>query len=154
MPDPDSSPPWYDNRSLFSDHYLEERLPHGDAWEEDVSEAWARAREIWEDTGDRLEGLNEAQTEDEFIRPVLESVLGFVATDIISNMTNAPVAAEVPGRTVRQATADDAERCNALCRQVHGFHRAGEVEEAIQWASALVVEDGNEVTGYTTGVAS
>lgn len=82
----------------------------------------------------------------------LYAKLGFVAIDMLSHMTEGPVDAGVPGRSVRQATEEDAETCNALCRQVHGFHRAGEVEEAIQRGTALVVEDGDEVTGYTTGV--
>lgn len=82
----------------------------------------------------------------------LYAKLGFVATDMLSHMINGPVNAEVPGRTVRQATEDDAAACNGLSRQVHGFHRAGEVEGAIRRNSALVVEDGDEITGYTTGV--
>lgn len=82
----------------------------------------------------------------------LYTKLGFVATDLLSHMTNGPVNAEVPGRTVRQAMEDDAAACNDLCREVHGFHRSGEVEEAIRQDSALVVEDGDEITGYSTGV--
>ncbi|MFO7918896.1 MAG: hypothetical protein R6V13_12550, partial [Anaerolineae bacterium] len=67
----------YDNHSLFSDYYLQERLPDHAAWSEDVSEAWEAARALYRKKKGILEGANEAQTEAEFIRPLLEEVLGF-----------------------------------------------------------------------------
>lgn len=82
----------------------------------------------------------------------LYAKLGFVATDMLSHMSGGPVNADVPGRAVRQATEEDVEACNALCREVHGFDRAGEVDQAVERGTALVVESGGEVTGYTSGV--
>lgn len=82
----------------------------------------------------------------------LYAKLGFVAARSLSNMTYEPIEADLPGRTVRPATEDDADACNALCRRVHGFHRAGEVAGAIERGTALVVEDGDGISGYTTGV--
>lgn len=82
----------------------------------------------------------------------LYAKLGFVATEMLSNLTYHPIEAEVPGRTVRPATEDDAEACNALCREVHGFDRAGEVAAAIAQGAAQVVEGEGGITGYTTGV--
>ncbi|MFW6089659.1 MAG: restriction endonuclease, partial [Gemmatimonadota bacterium] len=69
--------PVHNNRSLFSDHYLAERLHEHDEWSEDVSEAFERAREIYDEKRDILDGLNEAQTEKELVQPILEDVLGF-----------------------------------------------------------------------------
>lgn len=82
----------------------------------------------------------------------LYAKLGFAAVATLSNLTDAPVQADVPDREVRAATLADVDACNALCQQVHGFDRAGEVAAAVDQKAALVVEDGGEVTGYTTGV--
>jgi hypothetical protein len=40
-----------------------------------------------------------------------------------------------------------------LCRQVHGFDRAGELRDAIAQNGASVVEHLGRITGYTTGIA-
>jgi predicted N-acetyltransferase YhbS len=82
----------------------------------------------------------------------LYAKLGFIATDLLSNMYGGPVSEDFPGRTVRQAKDADADACNALCREVHGFDRAGEVAGAIGQGMASVVESDGEITGYTTGV--
>ena len=82
----------------------------------------------------------------------LYAKLGFVAADMLSNMTGEAIKVDVPGRVVRPASDDDAEACNALCRKVHGFDRAGEVERAIAQGTAAVVESGDRITGYATGV--
>jgi predicted N-acetyltransferase YhbS len=82
----------------------------------------------------------------------LYAKLGFVATDLLSNVYGGPIKEEVPGHTVRQATDGDADACNALCRSVHGFDRAGEVAAAIAHGTASVVDTDGEITGYTTGV--
>lgn len=82
----------------------------------------------------------------------LYAKLGFVASEMLSNMTGAPVTAEVAGRSVRAAEQRDAAACNELCRSVHDFDRAGEVARAIEQGSAKVVESGGRITGYTTDV--
>ena len=82
----------------------------------------------------------------------LYSRLGFVAADMLSNMAGPPIKADFPGRVVRTAVAADADDCNALCRQVHGFDRAGEVQSAIAISAAVVVESGGMITGYSTGI--
>ncbi len=83
---------------------------------------------------------------------VLYAKLGFVAAEMLSNMTGTPVRAEIPGRIVRPASDGDAEACNALCHQVHGFDRAGEVAAAISQGMTAVVEHKGRISGYTTGV--
>ena len=82
----------------------------------------------------------------------LYAKLGFIATDLLSNMYGGPISEDFPGRTVRQATDGDADACNALSRRVHGFDRAGEVAAAIAHGTASVVESDGKITGYTTGV--
>lgn len=82
----------------------------------------------------------------------LYAKLGFIATDLLSTMAGDPIETEIPGHIVRPATPDDADACNALCRQVHGFDRAGEVSGAIAHGTAAVVESDGGISGYTTGV--
>jgi GNAT superfamily N-acetyltransferase len=82
----------------------------------------------------------------------LYAKLGFVATDLLSTVSGGPVKAETPGKSVRAATADDAEQCNAICEKVHSFDRAGEVAGAIAHGWASVVETDGKITGYSTGV--
>ena len=82
----------------------------------------------------------------------LYAKLGFIAADMLSNMTGPPIDVAIPGRTVRPAAARDAGACNDLCRKVHGYDRAGEVDEAIAQGTAAVVENGGRITGYTTGI--
>ncbi len=66
----------YRNQGLFSDHYLDTRLRESSEWLEDSEPLRKRLLELYKDKESLLKVANEAQTEDEFIRPVLES-LGF-----------------------------------------------------------------------------
>jgi len=54
---------------------------------------------------------------------------------------------------VRPAVASDQDACNALCLAVHGHTRAGELADAVDESSAVVVEHSGRVTGYATGLA-
>ncbi|MEW6636701.1 MAG: hypothetical protein AB1425_07790, partial [Actinomycetota bacterium] len=68
----------YQNKGLFSDDYLEYRLTDPGQypeWREDVSQARERLRGLYESKKEYLDGLNEAQTENEFLDEALE-VLG------------------------------------------------------------------------------
>jgi hypothetical protein len=69
--------PSFDNRSLFSDHYLLERLPGRPEWGEDVSAAWSTLQALYADRRGRVEELSEAQLETEWVQPVLSQVLGW-----------------------------------------------------------------------------
>lgn len=82
----------------------------------------------------------------------LYAKLGFIASEMLSNMTGDAITADIPGRTVRPASDDDLEVCNALCRRVHGYDRAGELARAVEEGTASVVECGGRITGYTTGI--
>ena len=77
---------------------------------------------------------------------------GFIASELLSNMTGKPIRANIPSRTVRRAFDGDAHACNELCRIVHGFDRECEVAHAIARGTAVVVESNGRITGYTTGV--
>ena len=76
--------------------------------------------------------------------------LGFVAREPLSTMQGAPLAVQIPGYTVRPATARDLDACNQVCVHVHGHDRRGELLDAIQQGTATLVEHGGRITGYAT----
>jgi len=79
--------------------------------------------------------------------------LGFVAREPLSTMQGARLAVQIPGCTVRAATAGDVDACNQLCVRVHGHDRGGELRDALQQGTATVVEHGARITGYATSIA-
>jgi hypothetical protein len=64
------------NKPLFSSHYLEFYLPESPEWQLDPSPIFERLKSLYLAQKDLLSSLNEAQTEEEFIKPALE-ILGF-----------------------------------------------------------------------------
>jgi len=83
----------------------------------------------------------------------LYASLGFNICEPISCMQGRTLARSIPGCSVRAATPDDADSCNALSRRVHGFDRGVELAQAIDQGTARVVERGGRVTGYASHLA-
>jgi predicted N-acetyltransferase YhbS len=83
----------------------------------------------------------------------LYTKLGFETRETVSKLDGEPLHISFPGYEVRPATKADMPACNALCRRVHGHHRGGELEDAIDQGSARVVEHLGEVTAYCTDIA-
>jgi predicted N-acetyltransferase YhbS len=52
---------------------------------------------------------------------------------------------------VRPATPDDIAACDAICTDVHGHDRHGELREWVAAGTARVVERRGQITGYATG---
>jgi len=82
----------------------------------------------------------------------LYAKLGMDVRGAFAAMYGPALGISLPGYDVRPATCDDEAACNALCVRVHGHDRGGEVTEAIEAGSAMVVERLGRITGYTTGV--
>jgi len=61
-------------KTLFSRHYLETRLPDHPEWSEDPQPALEAVRALWEKARQYGDTWNEAQTEDEFVKPVLAAL--------------------------------------------------------------------------------
>ena len=61
-------------KTLFSRHYLENRLPHHPEWAEDPRPAFDALRALWARAERFGEHWDEAQTEQEFVKPVLEAL--------------------------------------------------------------------------------
>lgn len=78
----------FQNRGLFSDHFLQERLPEWKEW--NVTEELEHFRnDLLARYGAKkpiLPGLNESQTEEEFIKPVLD-LLGYANSYIVQAST-------------------------------------------------------------------
>jgi predicted N-acetyltransferase YhbS len=83
----------------------------------------------------------------------LYAKLGFEVREPLSTMQGSPLAAQIPGYTVRPATEGDLEACNQVCRRVHGHDRGGELRDAIAQGNAHVVKHGGRISGYTTAIA-
>jgi predicted N-acetyltransferase YhbS len=83
----------------------------------------------------------------------LYTKLGFHTRETVSVIQGQPLGQKFPGYEVRLATAADMAACNRICHQVHGFDREAELRDAIDQASASVVEHVGRITGYTTAIA-
>ena len=64
------------NKNLFSPYYLERRLPDHPEWDEDPRPAFEAIRQLWQEAVQYGHNWNEAQTEQEFVQPML-GVLGW-----------------------------------------------------------------------------
>lgn len=80
----------------------------------------------------------------------LYAKLGFDPREPLTNMQGPPIGASIPGHAVRKATPDDIAACSALCRQVHGHDRAGELADTVAQGTATLVEQGGRIVGYAT----
>jgi predicted N-acetyltransferase YhbS len=83
----------------------------------------------------------------------LYTKLGFVAREPLSVMQGPAIGKRVDGCTVRPAQLSDLDECNRVCRNVHGHARGGQLKDAINHATATVVERGGKITGYATALA-
>jgi len=83
----------------------------------------------------------------------LYSKLGFDAREPLSVLQGPPLAVRMESFDVRAATMADIDEANALHQRIHGHTRSGALHTAIRERSAVVVERGGRITGYTTGIA-
>ena len=93
-------------KSLFSQHYLEARLPDHPEWAEDPGAAFDAVRALWQRAQQLGDAWNEAQTEEEFVRPAL-TVLGWSYIPQVKNSrsgrVNRPDYALFPDEAARDA---------------------------------------------------
>lgn len=67
-------------------------------------------------------------------------------------MQGAPLNCQFEGYDVRPAQPGDIDACNTLCRDIHGFDRGGQLKDAIEQTTAMLVEHLGRITGYATFV--
>ncbi len=122
------------NKPLFSQHYLEHRLPDSGEWQEDVSVAFSRLESLYQQKKAILPTLNEAQTEAELIQPILE-ILGFSYIPQVSSRGK--------GRSERPdyalfATENDRYQAYALQNNERAFYsQVLAIAEAKYWQRSL-----------------
>ena len=85
---PDQPGSWFLNRGLFSDHFLKARLPQWKEWQSDGELATLHKQllSLCGSTKSILPLSNEAQTEKEFVQPVLD-LLGYANSYIVQAPT-------------------------------------------------------------------
>jgi predicted N-acetyltransferase YhbS len=83
----------------------------------------------------------------------LYTKLGFETREPCSKMEGPRLGIRLPGYDVRPALAADLAACTALCRQVHGHDREGELRDAIGQGTARVVEHLGKIAAYTSAIA-
>ena len=84
----DQSSTWFQNRGLFSDHFLQARLPEWKEWKVNAELVPFREslQSLYDSKKSILPYLNEAQTEAEFVQPVLD-LLGYGSSYIVQAPT-------------------------------------------------------------------
>lgn len=83
----------------------------------------------------------------------LYTKLGFDTREPISTMSGPPLRKTMDGFHVRPALHSDLEACNRVSCKIHGHDRGGELADAIEQATAKVVERTGRITGYTSSMA-
>jgi hypothetical protein len=72
----DWSEEYFNNRALFSDYYLRERLPEFPVWKEDPKPVYLKLREIYQAAASRYAGKERKTLRQELVEPTLKT-LGF-----------------------------------------------------------------------------
>src|SRR5580704_10010193 len=72
----------------------------------------------------------------------LYTTLGFDVREPLAVMQGPAIKKTYLGYTVRAAQTSDLEACNRVAFDVHGHHRGGELADAIQQGTAMIVERG------------
>jgi predicted N-acetyltransferase YhbS len=84
----------------------------------------------------------------------LYASLGFDIREPICCMQGRTVQRTAPGCTVRPAQSTDMNACKVLAIQAHGFDRGKELAEGIEHGTAVIVERGGRITGYSSLLGS
>src|SRR5688500_6887489 len=82
----------------------------------------------------------------------LYTKLGYDVREPLLCLQGKPIGEGLPGFPVRPATEADLAACTAICRDIHGHERAGELAAAVARGSARVVERAGRIAGYTTEI--
>jgi predicted N-acetyltransferase YhbS len=83
----------------------------------------------------------------------LYATMGFDVREPLAVMQGPAINATEKECTVRLARISDLDECNRVCRNVHGHDRGGALNDAIKQGTAVVVERGGKITGYSSQLA-
>lgn len=82
----------------------------------------------------------------------LYAKLGFVVREPLACMQGRPIGKVPSGYKVRPIETKDVEACNALCVEVHGHHRVGELKDGMETGAALLAEHEGRLEAYASTV--
>ena len=82
----------------------------------------------------------------------LYAKLGFEVREPLANLQGAPIKTELPDYRVRAISEKEADACDRICRQIHGYDRGQELREAIRASTGRLVERDGRIRGYSTAI--
>ncbi len=149
------------NKPLFSQHYLDHRIQECSEWQLDVVGKFEILKKLYLSKKDLLPKLSEAQTEAEFIRPVLD-ILGF--SNIPQVTTRGKGRAERPDYALFTSESDRDSAYPLQDQETAFYARVSAIAEAKYWERALSKASANDqrdiyknanpsfqITNYLTG---
>ena len=125
------------NAGLFADHFLEHRLPELPEWQaaEDVVEVFSRVKALFETRAAQFtDDTNEAQTENDLIRPLLDILWGHECYQVQAEISNAD-ARRVPDYAFF-LSAEDRNAAHARAGTPEYWKDSPCLGDAKRWASA------------------
>ncbi|MDM3860671.1 MAG: TaqI-like C-terminal specificity domain-containing protein [Aphanizomenon gracile PMC644.10] len=129
------------NKPLFSQHYLEYRLQECPEWQLDIKLDFERLKNLYLSKKAILPTLNEAQTEDVFIKPVLD-ILGFF--NIPQVVTRGKGRAERPDYALFANEADRDTAYSFQNNETAFYGRVLVIAEAKYWERPLSKVSAND----------
>jgi GNAT superfamily N-acetyltransferase len=96
-------------------------------------------------------GVRLVQTAYHYRSFALYAKLGFAVREPLSVLQGTPPALSSPGLGVRPGRPEDVGACGRVCTRVHGHDRNGELRDAVEAGTAVVVERHGRISGYATG---
>ena len=149
------------NKPLFSQHYLDHRIQECSEWQLDVVAKFEALKKLYLSKKDLLPKLSEAQTEAEFIKPVLD-ILGF--SNIPQVTTRGKGRAERPDYALFTSESDRDSAYPLQSNETAFYTRVSAIAEAKYWERALSKASANDqrdiyknanpsfqITNYLTG---
>ncbi len=136
------------NKTLFSPHFLENRLPQLPDWEADVRPAFEQMRTLWAKARQFGDNWNEAQTEQEFVQPAL-ALLGWEFIVQAKSLRSGQVT-----RPDYALFSDEAAKDGAYPLQGEDdafYTRALAIGEAKYWGRRLSVKDSSGRDTWKSG---
>ena len=135
-------------KTLFSRHYLETRLPAHPEWTEDPRPAFEAVRALWRKARRYGDRWNEAQTEEEFVRPLLKA-LGWAYTVQPKAGGRGRITRPDYALFLDEPTKAEAERF--LGQDDPFYSRAAAIAEAKYWGRPLSHKDASGRNTWKVG---
>jgi hypothetical protein len=129
------------NKPLFSQHYLDHRIQGCSEWQLDVVGKFESLKKLYLSKKDLLPKLSEAQTEAEFIKPVLD-ILGF--SNIPQVTTRGKGRAERPDYALFTSESDRDSAYPLQSNETAFYARVSAIAEAKYWERALSKASAND----------